>query len=293
MNLRCLSFQVQEGTVLRDAEGCFFHHSATGECRKIKREDARQLLRRSQTGTGTNDQFAYPNIGEQSINHRHYFDSGKAFIEVGRNALTLNWESVFKPRIQKTHLTISYLFLHGIELGLKAFLLFMDERLLPPDLRNYGHDLAKLLTAAQQNGPRIERPIIIPYDDDIDLDNEGDPHDSNAEPVLRWTEDVFGVASRKSEQRFDIAIGINFERYKRKGTEYPLSVFSNQEHYFLANIAGLAYALFDSIEKTDGFFEQWPPDACAEFMEWLKELHSERTKYFLNIEEAATLSIIQ
>ena len=303
MKLKCHSFKVTEGTVLRDAEGGFFFHSATGECRKIEREEARQRLRLSQTGTGTNDQFAYPNIGEQSISHTQYFDSGKAFIEVGRDALAMNWESFFKLKMQIAHMTtISYILLHGIELGLKAFLLFMDKRLLPLDLKDYGHDLVKLLTVAKEKGLRIERPIIIPCETDLpageeaERDDEEYPGDSNAEPELWWTEDIFGVASQKSERQFDTAIGINFERYKGKGMEYPLSVFLNQEPYFLASIAGLAYALFDRIQKTDGFFDPLHPDRCTDFEEWLKELRAKRQEYGpITIKEAAARanSIIQ
>ena len=100
-------------------------------------------------------------------------------------------------------------------------------------------------------------------------------------------EEIFGKASREDEQAFDRAIGINFERYVQKGTEYPISVFENQEYAHLASVAGLAYTLFRTIRDVDGFFDQRQRGRHMEFEDWLEELHSKRRNYQMTLQEAA------
>ena len=97
--------------------------------------------------------------------------------------------------------------------------------------------------------------------------------------------EVFRNASNVDERRCDIAIGVNCERYALKGTEYPISVYEEQELYYLANIAGFAYTLYSQIRTTDGFFDHKRWNRHGEFDAWLQELHSQRKKHILSEEE--------
>ena len=137
-----------------------------GECKKLEREVAREHLRLTR---GKDNQFAYPSIGEQWANHRQFFELGKAFIGIGHNELTRDWKDVFQTQQSKSLPPISYNFLHGIELGLKAFLLHSDKRILPIDLKGkegYGHDIVNLLKDTARHGLVQERPIVIKSEDE-------------------------------------------------------------------------------------------------------------------------------
>ena len=270
-------FETSKGKVVRDEEGRFFLCNDNSECKKIEQKEARQILRlhHSPTKRENGNHFTYPSIGEQWCGHRQYFELAKKFIQIGRNELAYNWEEVFRGMPSSS---ISYNFLHGIELGLKAFLLHANEGMLPIDIKDYGHDIRKLLKATKNSGLDVERPIVIPCD--ADEDNFGETAEKN------WMEEIFGKASREDEQAFDRAIGINFERYVQKGTEYPISVFENQEYAHLVSVAGLAYTLFRTIRDVDGFFDQRQRGRHMEFEDWLEELHSKRRNYHMTLQEA-------
>ncbi len=202
---------------------------------------------------------------------------------VGRNELSRDWKKTFGLSLPENHQSTAYNFLHGVELGIKAYLLFKDERLLPIDLKgNYGHNLRKLLTDAKNNGLEIKRGVVVPYDDQSEVDDGI----LGSYPENNWLEKVLGKASREEERRFDIAIGLNFERYVRKGTEYPISVYEGQEYYYLASVAGFAYTLFNQIRNADGFFDPRRRDRHGEFDTWLQELHTQRRSYILSEEKA-------
>ena len=229
MKLTRRSIETPQGTVRRDEEGCFLLCDFNGECKKVEREEARlRMGRQGQTAKKNDNQFTYPSIGEQWIGHGEFFALGKAFIGIGRNELTRDWENVFRMSRLQLLAPISYNFLHGIELGLKAFLLHSDKRMLPIDLKeSYGHNIKELLKDTARYGLDVERPIVIPDDAESgsqQIDKEDDLGVTTGE---NWIEDIFGKASRRDEQNFDIAIGISFERYAQKGTEYPISVFEN------------------------------------------------------------------
>ena len=270
----------------RDEKGRFWLHSTNGECEGLEREEARKHLHHhKQTSSKKDDQYTYPSIGEQWISHREYFERGKAFIQIGRNELSRDWECVFRMTKLRSLAPISYIFLHGIELGLKAFMVYFDKRVLPIDLKDaYGHNIKKLLevAVATKHGLEMERPIVMP------VAGDGTTADGPGGTVgERWVEGIFGKVSREEERQFDNAIGISFERYAQKGTEYPISVFENYEDAHLASVAGLAYTLYEKIRDKDNFFEQRQRRQHMEFETWLEELHSERQKYHLTVEEAA------
>ena len=126
MKLRSHRFEIPRGTVLRDEKGRFFLRGVNGECEELEREAAREHLRRTK---GKGNEFAYAAIGEQWSNHVQFFELGKVFMEIGRNELARNWKNVFQMQQLQSLPAISYNFLHGIELGLKAFLLHVDKRI--------------------------------------------------------------------------------------------------------------------------------------------------------------------
>ena len=162
-------------------------------------------------------------------------------------------------------------------------MIFNDERLLPIDLKdNYGHNIQKLLIDTRKNGLEIERCVVIPYDDKSRDEEEV----SGSMPKSNWLEEVFGKASSEDERRLDIAIGIKFRLYAMKGTEFPISIYEEQEYYYLASIAGMAYTLFNEIRNTDGFFDRIRRDRHGEFEIWLQELHTQRKNYILSEKEA-------
>lgn len=286
MKLKNQCFEIpSKGTIERDAEGRFFLSDRTGKRSELERAKARELLRRlGRVDSGNKYQFTFGAIGEQWFGHREFFESGKAFLELGHHELSRDWKNAFDLVFPETHRPIAFNFLHGIELGLKAFLLFKIEGLLPMDLkeRRYGHQIQELLIEAQNAGLEIDRCIVIPHDEpaDDEVGNWGHL------PAGNWVEKVFGKASREEEKRFDCAIGINFEWYARKGTEYPTSIYENQEYMYLATIAGMAYNLFDRIRNTEGFFDQKRRKKHAEITYWLQELHAERRNHVLSEEEA-------
>lgn len=298
MKLKHLCFELPSNRKIeRDAEGRFFLYEGTGKRKMVVREDAREFLSEHRHFNKRNEyQFIHGTIGEQWIGHREYFEHGKEFIQLGRNELSHDWKETFGLSLPQTHRSTAYNFLHGIELGLKAYMLFKDERLLPIDLKwnhdqhivNYGHDIRKLLIDAGNKGLEVERAVVIPYGDHS---SEEDESVSLVED--NWLEEVFGKASNEDERRFDIAIGINFERYALKGTEYPICIYEGQEHYYLTSIASMAYSLFNKIGNTDGFLDQKRRDRHREFDTWLEELHTQRKIYVLSDEEAvAKLAIL-
>ena len=291
MKLKHHRFDISSNrTVERDTEGRFFLHDGTGKRKPLDREEARKLVNLHRLDDRNNGLiFTHGPIGEQWFGHKEFFEHGKEFVRLGRNELSRDWKKTFNLQFPDTHQATAYNFLHGVELGLKAYMLFKDERLLPADLKwnrdqnivNYGHDLSKLLIDACKFGLGLERCVVIPYDDQYEED-----HLLGAYPENAWMEEVFGNASNVDERRFDIAIGINCERYATKGTEYPISVCEGQEYYYLASIAGMAYTLFNEIRNTDGFFDHKRRSRHYEFVTWIQELHAQRRKYILSEEEA-------
>ncbi len=292
MKLRHLSFELPPNRKIeRDAEGRFFLYEGTSKRKMVVREEARKFLSEHRHDNKRNEyQFIQGTIGEQWFGHREYFEHGKEFIQLGRNELSHDWKETFGLSLPQTHRSTAYNFLHGIELGLKAYMLFKDERLLPIDLKwnhdqntvNYGHDIPKLLLDASSKGLEVERAVVIPYGD-----HSSDEEDvSVLLPENNWLEEVFGKASCDDERRFDVAIGINCERYALKGTEYPISIYEGQEFYYLTSIASLAYTLYNRIGNTDGFFDPKRRDRHYEFKIWLEELHTQRKNYILSEEEA-------
>ncbi len=270
-------------TVVRDTEGRFYQQDGTGKRKSLDRDEARELINLHIRNDKKNEsQFTHTPIGEQWFGHREFFEHGKEFVRIARNELSRDWKKSFDLLFPETHQSTVYNFLHGVELGLKAYMLFKDERILPIDLKgNYGHNIQKLLIDARKNSLEFERCVVIPYE------NQSEEEDIlGAYPENTWLAEVFGNASSEDERRHDIAIGINFERYAMKGTEYPISIYEGQEYYYLASIAGIAYTLFNEIRNTDGFFDRKRRDRHDEFEIWLKELHTQRKNYILSEKEA-------
>ena len=147
----------------------------------------------------------------------------------------------------------------------------------------HGHDIVRLLKDAAGHGLVHERPIVIRWEDE-DEETEGG---SGEEAQTIWMEDIFGKASRLDERKFDEAIGIEFERYTRKGMEYPISILVNHGEAPLASIAGLGYTLLQKIRDTEDFFDRRRRMRHIEFEDWLKELQAARRKWLPTIEEAA------
>ncbi len=270
--------------IVRDSDGRYYLHDRVGQRKELDRDDARKLLNQQIVNDKINEfQFIRGIIGEQWFGHKEFFEHGKVFIQIGRNELSRDWKETFGLMFSESHQSTAYNFLHGIELGLKAYMLFKDERLLPIDLKaRYGHHIQKLLIDARGKGLEIERCVVIPHEDQSEDEDDG----LGSMPENNWPEQVFGKASSVEEKRFDIAIGINFERYALKGTEYPISIYEEQEHYYLASIAGMAYTLFNEIRNIDGFFDQKRRDRHSEFDTWLRELHTHRKNYILSEQEA-------
>ena len=270
--------------VERDTEGRFFLHDGTGKRKTLERDEARKLINLHRLNDNRNEfQFTQGTIGEQWFGHKEFFEHGKEFVRIAHNELSRDWKRTFDLLFPETHQSTAYNFLHGVELGLKAYMLFKDERLLPIDLKgNYGHNIKKLLIDARSKGLEVERCVVIPHEDQPEDENGvlGLPLENN------WLEEVFGKASNEDERRFDTAVGLNVERYAMKGTEYPISIYEEQEYYYLASIAGLAYTLFGQIRNTDGFFDHKRRNRHGEFDTWLQELHTQRRNYILSEEEA-------
>lgn len=250
----------------------------------LVRDEAREYLKQHvYIDSQGEDPFTHVSISEQWIGHKQFFEFGKDFVRIGRNELSRDWKKTFGLSLPENHRPTAYNFLHGVELGLKAYLLFNDERLLPIDLkRNYGHNLRKLLTDAKSNGLEIKRGVVVPYEVHAE---EGDGI-LGSYPENIWLEKVLGKASNEDERRFDMAVGLNVERYAMKGTEYPISIYEEHEYYYLASIAGFAYTLFGQIRNTDGFFDHKRRDRHGEFDTWLQELHTQRKNYILSEDEA-------
>lgn len=291
MKLKQHRFNISPNTTVeRDTEGCFFLHDGSGKRKSLDRDEARNLLNLHRLNDTRNEsQLIHGTIGEQSFSHKEFFEYGKEFVQVGRNELSRNWKETFGLSFPETHRSTAYNFLHGIELGLKAYMLFKDERLLPFDLKwnrdqnivNYGHNIRKLLVDARSNGLAIERCIVIPREDQSEDENDG----LGLRLEDNWLEEVFGKASNEDERRFDMAVGLNIERYAQKGTEYPISIYEGQECCYLASIAGFAYTLFGQIRNTDGFFDRKRRDLHCEFDTWLQELHAQRKNHILSEDE--------
>lgn len=292
MKLKHRWFEItQNQKIERDVEGRFYLHDGTGKRKELDRDEARNFLNRQIVSEKRNEfQIIQGTVGEQWFGHKEFFEHGKNFVRLGHHELSRDWKATFGVLYPESHHSTAYNFLHGIELGLKAYMLFKDERLLPIDLKwnrdqsivNYGHDIQKLLIDAMSNGLEIERCVVIPHEDQSE--DEGDGLGSMSEN--NWPEQVFGKASSVGEKQFDIAIGINFERYALKGTEYPISIYEEQEYFYLASIAGMAYTLFNEIKNIDGFFDRKRQDPHGEFDTWLRELHTQRKNYILSEEEA-------
>lgn len=269
--------------VERDPEGRFYLHDSTGKRKQLDRDEARKILNLHRLNDKKNEfQFIQGTFGEQWLGHKEFFEHGKEFVRVGRNELPRNWKGTFGLSFPETHQSTAYNFLHGIELGLKAYILFKDERLLPIDLKeNYGHNIQKLLIDARSKGLEIERCVIIPYADQSEEEDVLDAYPENT-----WMDQVFGKASSDDERRFDVAVGLNVERYAMKGTEYPISIYESQEYCYLASIAGMTYTLFNKIRNTDGFFDYKRRNRHGEFGIWLQELRAWRKNHILSEEEA-------
>lgn len=292
MNLKQHRFNIsQNKTVERDTEGRFYLHDGTGTRKQLDRDEARKLLNLHRLNDQKNEfQFIQGTIGEQWFGHKEFFEHGKKFVRIGRNEMSRNWNEAFGRSLPKTHRSTAYNFLHGIELGLKAYMLFKDERLLPIDLKwnhdqnivNYGHDLRKLLIDAKSKGLEIERCIVIPHEDRSEDENDG----LGLTLENNWLEEIFGKASNKDERRFDMVVGLNVDRYVMKGTEYPISIYEGQEYCYLASIAGFAYTLFGQIRNTDGFFDHKRRNRHGKFDTWLQELHAQRKNHILSEAEA-------
>ncbi|MCY4515105.1 MAG: hypothetical protein OXC69_08230 [Candidatus Tectomicrobia bacterium] len=285
MKLQTHCFNTRHGKVIRDKKGRFFLCGVDGKCKELEREEAREHLQRTK---GKDNQLAYAAVGEQWSNHVQFFDLGKAFIRIGHNELARNWKNVFQTQQLQSLPAISYNFLHGIELGLKAFLLHIDKRILPIDFKSkggHGHDIVRLLKDAAGRGLVQERPIVIRSEDA----NEDKKGSVGKEAQKNWMEGIFGKASRLHEAKFDETIGIEFERYKLKGMEYPISILVNHAEAPLASIAGLAYTLLQKIRDTDDFFDRRRRKRHTEFEDWLEELHAERRIWLPTLEEAAKL----
>ena len=292
MKLKHLSFELPPNRKIeRDVEGRFFLYEGTSKRRMVVRDEARKLLYGHRLNSKRNEfQFIHGFIGEQWFGHMEFYEYGKEFVRLGRNALSRDWKETFGISFPATHRSTAYNFLHGVELGLKAFILYKDERLLPSDLKwnrdqnivNYGHNIPKLLIDARSKGLEVERTVVIPYGE-----HSSDEEDISALlPENTRLDEVFGKASSEDERRFDIAIGINFERYALKGTEYPISIYEGQEYYYLTSIASMAYTLFNEIRNTDGFFDRKRRDRHGEFEIWLQELLTQRKNYMLSEKEA-------
>lgn len=280
---RCFEIKHNQ-KIERDTNGRFYLHYGVGQRKELDRDEARKLLNLQIVNDKRNEfQFIHGTVGEQWFGHKEFFEHGKEFVRVGRNELSRDWKETFGLLFPDSHQSTAYNFLHGIELGLKAYMLFKDGKLLPIDLKgNYGHNLRKLLIDAGGKGLGIERCVVIPHGDQ----SRDEEAVLGSLPENNWPEQVFGKASSEEEKRFDIAIGINFERYALKGTEYPVSVYEEQEYYYLASIAGMAYTLFNKIRNTDGFFDRKRRDRHGEFKIWLQELHTQRKNHILSEEEA-------
>ncbi len=254
----------------------------------LVRDEAREYLKHDvYINRQREDQFTNVSIGEQWIGHKEFFEFGKDFIRIGRNELARDWKGAYGPQLPESHRSTAYSFLHGIELGLKAYILFKDDRLLPIDLKemeNFGHNLRTLLINAREYDLEIERCVVIPNGDKSGNEEEA----LGSAPENTWLEMVFGAASSEEERRFDYAIGMNFERYAVKGTEYPISIYEGQEYYYLVSIAGMAYTLFNTIRNTEGFFDHKLRYRHGEFDSWLQELHTQRKNFILSEEEAVT-----
>ena len=291
MKLKHLCFELPPNRKIeRDAEGRFFLYEGTSKRKMVVRDEARKLLYGHRLNNKREEfQFIHGFIGEQWFGHMEFYEYGKEFVRLGRNELSHDWERTFGLSFPATHRSTAYNFLHGVELGLKAFILYKDERLLPSDLKwnrdqnivNYGHNLPKLLIDARSKGLEVERAVVIPFGDHSN-DKE---YVSVSLPENNWLEEILGKASSEDEKRFDVAIGINFERYALKGTEYPISSYEGQEYYYLTSIASMAYTLFNRIGNTEGFFDQKRRDRHYEFKNWLGELHAQRKKHILSEEE--------
>jgi len=251
----------------------------------LVRDEAREYLKHSvNIDRQREDSFTHVSVGEQWVGHKEFFEFGKDFVRIGRNELARDWKGAYGLQLPESHRSTAYNFLHGIELGLKAYMLFKDHRLLPIDLKDtehFGHNLQTLLVNAREYGLEIERCVVIPYGDMPE--NEEGSLDSMLEN--NWLEGIFGEASSEDERRFDTAIGINFRRYAVKGTEYPVSIFESQEYYYLASIAGMAYTLFEKVRSADGFFDQKRREHHGEFDIWLQEIHAQRKNFFQSEKE--------
>ncbi|MXY98441.1 MAG: hypothetical protein F4Z29_12010 [Gemmatimonadetes bacterium] len=287
MNLRRHRFDIPEDRKIeRDPNGRFYLYESTGQRKMLVRDEAREYLKQSvYIDRQREDSFTHVSVGEQWIGHREFFEFGKDFVRIGRNELARDWKGAFGLQLPESHRSTAYNFLHGIELGLKAYLLFKDERLLPIDLKDkehFGHNLQTLLINAWEYDLEIERCVVIPYGDKPE--NEEGSLDSMLEN--NWLEGIFGEASSEDERRFDIAIGTNFRRYAVKGTEYPIPIIDGQENYYLASIAGMAYTLFNKIRSADGFFDKKRRERNGEFDTWLQELHTQRKNFMLSEEDA-------
>lgn len=287
VKLKLHSFEIPDDSKIeRDPDGRFYLYDSTGQRKMLVRDEAREYLKHNvHIDSQGKDPFTQVSIGGQWIGHKEFFEFGKDFVRTGRNELARDWKEAFGLQFPESHQTTAYNFLHGIELGLKAYLLFKDERLLPIDLKekpSFGHNLQTMLTSAREYDLEIERCVVIPYGDK----SGNEKSISGSIPENNWLEGVFGEASNEDERRFDKAIGINFRRYAAKGTEYPISIYEGQEYYYLTSIAGMAYTLFDKIRCAEGFFDHKRRERHGEFDTWLDELHTQRKNFILSEEEA-------
>ncbi|MYD24988.1 MAG: hypothetical protein F4X08_04135 [Gemmatimonadetes bacterium] len=278
-------FPMKCGSIIRDQEGQFWWTNDVGN-QELNRDEARKKLWNYIPYTkNRTHEFVYGPIGDQWFGHREYFESGKSFIQVGRNEISSDWEKHINWLDPERDFPIVFNFLHGIELTLKAYILFKDERLLPIDLKEtYGHNIPKLMLDAKSLGLDLPRPTILP----IIVEPEGAEDEENSQSRTRsesWIERFFGPALSECERYFDYSVGTNIDWYTQKGTEYPIATVVTQVHGYIVNIAELAFQLLNHVLKSDCFFEVHRRIKHNNIEEWIAELHAMRQKFRPTIDE--------
>ena len=286
MNLPELCFPMKCGSVIRDQEGQFWWTNGHDK-QELKRDEARKKLWNYVPYTKNHTrEFVYGPIGDQWFGHREYFEAGKSFIQVGRNEISRDWSKHINFLHPERDPPIVFSFLHGIELTLKAYILFRDERLLPIDLKEtYGHNIPKLMLDAKSSGLDIPRPTILPIS--VEPEYFEDKENAQSETLREsWIERFFGPASSDADRYFDYSVGSNIDWYTQKGTEYPIAILVTQVFGYIVNIAELAFQLLNYALKTEGFFEIQRRHNHNDIEEWIVELHSMRRKFRPTIDEA-------
>ena len=278
---------MKSGTVIRDQEGRFWWTNEHAK-QELNRDEARKKLwNYVPLAKKLTREFVYGPIGEQWFGHKEYFEAGKSFIQIGRNEIASDWKKHINLLDPERDPPIVFNFLHGMELILKAFILFKDERLLPVDLKEtYGHNIPKLMLDAKSSGLDLLRPTILPII--VEPEDFEDEENSQSETLSEsWIERFFGPALSDSDRSFDYSVGTNIDWYTQKGTEYPIAIIVTQVYGYIVNIAELAFQLLDRTLKTEGFFEIQKRQNHNNIEEWIAELHAMRLKFRPSVDEAA------